>query len=168
MISDEARAALELLETDGQLSAADVVQAAKPQDSPLHPYVYAKPDEAIIAAYHAKTDDDVVVSYRITQAESLIRRYQVVVQRSTATGEHRDLLVRGYASARHIGHPQAPPGTYRRVTELTQVERAVLISRLAREFSSLRTRFGGLPEYRAALAAELAWLDGLVPDEAAS
>jgi hypothetical protein len=141
MIRPEARAALEQLEQDdGRLTAADVVEAARPADSVLHRYIFAKDDK------------EALEQYRLHLAERLIARYYVEIQVVKATGKTEQLLIRGYQSERRAGNAEAPRGSYKRAGSMTPLEQNILLQRMNREVRSLRLRYGHLQEFWSAIA----------------
>lgn len=71
-VTQEAHRALAALERKGRISADDVVQAAKDQDSPLH-------------AYFTWDDAEAAHARRIDQARALIRSVRVVVSYESTT-----------------------------------------------------------------------------------
>jgi hypothetical protein len=122
------------LSPDGSLEAAHVLDAARPPESVLHSHF---------------TWDDVEAAevYRLNQARGLIRRYKVRVAYEQASGEVRDVLVRGFVAASTAGEPGRAPGTYLPVTGLGGQARNVLLQRMQREIRALRVRYGHLQEF---------------------
>jgi hypothetical protein len=122
------------LDPDGSLEAAQVLDAARPLESVLHGHFTW--DDAEAAEVH-----------RLNQARGLIRRYKVRVVYEEASGEVRDILVRGFMAASQAGEPGRAPGTYLPVAGLDGRARTVLLQRMQREVRSLRVRYGHLQEF---------------------
>jgi len=123
----------------GTLYAPDVVVAARPRTSPLHDQFTWDNREAA----------DV---HRLGQAADLIRRYKIRVLTQTASGEERQVLARGYTSARRAGVEGTAPGTYLRTEALDGPQREAVLRTMAREIAALRTRYQHLPEFWMAIS----------------
>ncbi len=118
---------------DGSILAQDVVDAARPEGSPLHS--------------HFTWDDSIAAdAYRVEQARRLIRSYKVHVVSDKASGKERDLLVRGFVAGRSVRRG-GPSGTYLPSGSLTPKEQAVLVLRMKREIASLKLRYGHLEQF---------------------
>lgn len=122
------------LSPDGSLGAARVLDAARPPESVLH-------------GEFTWDDADAAEAHRLNQARGLIRRYKVRVVYEQASGEVRDVLVRGFIAASQAGEPGRAPGTYLPVTGLDGRARQVLLQRMQREVRALRVRYGHLQEF---------------------
>jgi len=122
------------LHPDGSLEAAQVLDAARPLGSVLH-------------SQFTWDDAEAAEAHRLGQASGLIRRYKVRVVYQQASGELRDVLVRGFVAASRAGEPARPPGTYLAVTTLDGQARNVLLQRMQREIRSLKVRYGHLQEF---------------------
>ncbi len=132
--------ALEQLEQDGRLNADAVVEAARPEDSALHSYIFAS------------SDQEAAGKHRLKLAYQLIASYKVEIRTSKATGSAKTLLVRGYQSERRSGNAEAPAGTYVRTKDMTPNAQALLLQQMNRELRGLRQRYGHLQEFWAAIA----------------
>jgi hypothetical protein len=119
------------LRPDGSLEAAQVLDAARPLESVLH-------------SQFTWDDAEAAEAHRLGQARGLIRRYKVRVVYEQASGEVRDVLVRGFVAASRAGEPGRVPGTYLPVTALDGKARNVLLQRMQREIRSLKVRYGHL------------------------
>lgn len=122
------------LAPDGSLEAAQVLDAARPPESVLH-------------GQFTWDDAEAAEAHRLNQARGLIRRYKVRVTYEQASGEVRDVLVRGFVAASTAGEPSRAPGTYLPVAGLDGRARTVLLQRMQREVRSLRVRYGHLQEF---------------------
>jgi hypothetical protein len=122
------------LNPDGSLEAARLLDAARPPESVLHGQFTW--DEAEAAEAH-----------RLNQARGLIRRYKVRVTYEQASGEVRDILVRGFTAASAAGEHGRVRGTYLPTAGLGGHARTVLLQRMQREVRSLRARYGHLQEF---------------------
>lgn len=120
-------------ETFGSLTPANVVEAARPADAPLHD--------------RFEWDDSVAAeAWRRDQARELIRSYRVTVKES----ETGPVTVRGYVSVRG---EESPSPVYEPVEDVLadDFQRAMLLRELEREIARLRVKFGHLSEFAALL-----------------
>jgi hypothetical protein len=122
------------LNPDGSLEAAQVLDAERPPESVLH-------------GQFTWDDAEAAEAHRLNQASGLIRRYKVRVTYEQASGEVRDILVRGFVAASTAGEPGRAPGTYLPIAGLDGRARTVLLQRMQREVRSLRARYGHLEEF---------------------
>ncbi|HEY2088260.1 MAG TPA: hypothetical protein VGH54_19865 [Mycobacterium sp.] len=122
------------LSPDGSLEAASVLDAARPPESVLH-------------AQFTWDDEEAAEAHRLNQARSLIRRYKVRVTYQEASGEERDVLVRGFVAASSVGEVGRAAGTYLPAAGLSGQARNLLLQRMQREIRSLRVRYGHLQEF---------------------
>jgi hypothetical protein len=117
----------------GRLTAADVVAEATPADAPLH-------------SHFVWDDSEASQRYRLIQAAGLIRSHKVRIVTQTAAGTE-EIRVRQWVPASAVLAPDAEPGKYLPVTELTGVERNILLQRMQREINGLRLRYSHLAEF---------------------
>jgi len=122
------------LSPDGSLEAALVLDAARPPESVLH-------------GEFTWDDTEAAEAYRLDQARGIIRRYKIRVTYQAASGEERDMLVRGFTAAATAGEPGRAPGTYLPTAGLSGQSRNLLLQRMQREVRSLRVRYGHLQEF---------------------
>lgn len=143
-ISDEARGLLGSLEdAKGLLDAEHVVQAAKPEDSPLHEH-FVWDDKA--AAHQA----------RLIQAQQLIRRVRI-----TITSSKVDISVPAYiARVRSVGYVslQKMPNEDR---EATMRRELIALAGLAARVNSLADAWD-IPQVQQRLTRLCSWLDKYV------
>lgn len=125
----------------GQLTPQDVVDDARPDESPLH--------------HRFEWDDEVAgEAYRRVQAQQLIRSVKISFPESAPAPERRS--VRAFSSIRNGGDDAASEG-YAPTEEVvaTDFGRKVLLRDLEREIASLKRKYGHLKEF-AALMSEAA------------
>lgn len=140
MKEDVIQAMKSLEHDDGKLLAPEVLDAARPETSPLH-------------SFFNWDDSAAAEQYRLGQAEGLIRRYTVTIVRQQASGQQKSVIMREYVSDRHIGVQDTPPGTYRNVASLTSQQQELVVLRMRREVRSLAARYGHLPQFWEEVAA---------------
>jgi hypothetical protein len=119
-----------LLEEYGELTPAMVVEAARPEDSPIHG--------------HFEWDDDVAAeAHRRDQARRLIRKVKVVYG---VDEEGREKTVRAFVSARQ--EPKGPRA-YRPTEEVLQnpIARQLLLREFERDWLQFRARYEHLAEF---------------------
>lgn len=123
-----------LYEANGELTAPMVLDSARPDNAPLHPYF--EWDDATAAE-----------EYRLEQARSLIRRVTFVVEPQGETPAH---VVREFQVVTSTDGGQ-PRKVYRRVTDLTAEEREEVLDRMRRSIASLVSTYRDYSEFWTAI-----------------
>jgi len=141
----------QLADEGGNVSAFAVLEAARPDGSPLHDRF-------------TWNDAEAAERYRFAQATALIRSCRLKVLEEAADGEVRQYLLREYQAGRNVGRT-VPPGTYVAAESITDLERRILLSRMAREIAALRARYQALPEFWAALRSMMGEQDAAASGE---
>lgn len=139
-VSGAVREALEALaRPDGSLLASEVLDAARSPKSALH-------------GEFEWDDTEAAEAYRRAQAAGLIRSYKIKITAETATGEVRDVIVRGYVSAKRSGQENAEPGSYVPTAGLPPLAQKILLRRMQRDIASLQAKYANYPEFWALIS----------------
>lgn len=121
-----------LYQARGQLIPSDVVDAARPDDSPLHRFF--------------EWDDSVAAErYRVLQAGQLVRSVKVFIEGAN----NNSLEVRSWVAVNRDGSGYQPT----EVVGADPEQRNRVLRRMNREINSLRTRYGIYEEFWIALDA---------------
>lgn len=117
----------------GELTPGAVVEAARPDDHPLHGQF--------------EWDDSVAgAAFRCVQAAQMIRSVKIIVERQAGSDEEHK--VRAWLPARYAGDSDATPGSYLPTTAIEAPEsRAFLLRQMRREAEAFRRRYSHLSEY---------------------
>lgn len=117
----------------GSLTPAMVVEAARPDDHPLHGQF--EWDDAIAGA-----------AYRCAQAAQLIRSVKIVV--TTENGSVEDHRVRAWLPAKYAGGDDAETGSYVPTMAVESAEsRSFMLRQMRREAAAFQRRYQHLSEY---------------------
>lgn len=120
----------------GQLTPQDVVDNARPTESPLH---------------HRFEWNDALAgeAYRRVQAQQLIRSVKISFPESAPAPERRS--VRAFSSTRNSGDTDKSTEGYAPTEEIVSSDfgRKVLLRELEREIASLKRKYGHLQEFAA-------------------
>lgn len=117
----------------GTLTPGMVVEAARPDDHPLHGQF--EWNDAVAGA-----------AYRCAQAAQLIRSVKIVL--TTENGGIEDHKVRAWLPARYAGAEDAEPGSYLPTLSIEAPEsRAFMLRQMRREAAAFQRRYAHLQEY---------------------
>lgn len=117
----------------GALTPGAVVEAARPDDHPLH-------------GMFEWDDSTAAAAYRCAQAAQLIRSVKIVL--TTENGDIEDHRVRAWLPSRYAGPDGAAPGSYVPTQAIESAEqRTVMLRQLRREAAAFRRRYEHLREY---------------------
>jgi hypothetical protein len=117
----------------GTLTPGAVVEAARPEDHPLHGQF--------------EWDDEIAgAAYRCAQAAQLIRSVKIVL--TTENGDIEDHKVRAWLPARYAGSDDAPSGSYVPTAQIeSPSQREVMLRQMRREAAAFKRRYGHLAAY---------------------
>jgi hypothetical protein len=117
----------------GTLTPGTVVEAARPDDHPLHGQF--------------EWDDKIAGSaYRCVQAAQLIRSVKIIL--TIENGEIEDHKVRAWLPAKYAGGDDAVSGSYVPTVAIESPEqRQVMLRQMRREAAAFRRRYGHLAAY---------------------
>lgn len=117
----------------GTLTPGGVVEAAKPEDHPLHGQF--------------EWDDSVAgPAYRCMQAAQLIRSVKIVLTKDDGGAE--DHKIRAWLPARYAGGEDAEPGSYLPTPAVQSPQhREIMLQQLRREAAAFQRRYSHLEEY---------------------
>lgn len=125
-----------LVERDGRITPASVLDEARDEASPLHP--------------HFEWDDsEAAEQYRLVQARGLIRRYKVTVEVKPDTF----VKVRQFSSVPSADpeHPDEHDYTLTSEALKDDEQRDFIFQQCIREIASLRAKYGALVDFDTAL-----------------
>lgn len=116
-----------------EFTPARVVEAATPEDHPLHPLF--------------EWDNDVAgPAYRCAQAAQLIRSVKITL--TTENGSVEDHRVRAWLPARYAGAEDAEPGTYVPTEAVESADqRQFMLRQMKREAAAFQRRYSHLAEF---------------------
>jgi hypothetical protein len=123
------RDALALLEAEhGGLTPKMVVEAARPEDAPLHPFVFDR------------TIPEAAESWWLQRAQDLIQSVKIRQQKEDGP----DLIVRRYVSVNTNGGP-----IYRDIEKMAQdpIAKEIALRDMRREWLALQSRYKGYQEF---------------------
>lgn len=119
----------------GSLTPVHVVEAARPEDSPLHS--------------RFEWDDSVAAEkWRQEQASDLIRSYKVIYKES-ADGP---VSVRGFVAVRDVGDPHRSEYVPTEEALRDDFTRQLILRDCEREIAALKAKYGHLKEFAAIIA----------------
>jgi len=131
------REALELLEAEhGGLTPKMVVEAARPDDAPLHAFVFDR------------TITEAAESWWLQRAQDLIQSVRIRQQKEDGP----DLIVRRYVSVDTNGGP-----VYRDIEKIAQdpIAKEIALRDMRREWQALQSRYKGYQEFWTLIQAEV-------------